>query len=278
MSEIFLGIFCFLITSLDDLFFLMIFYLKDKKDFKKTIFGTFLALSLILYMSLVLNYTLHQFIDIEKYSNYFIAAVLVYIVFRIYISIDDEDKESQDEEKLNHSNDPLLNKASMLWISFITYIVNGGDDLITYTSFTTNFTIFESIKYALGVFIGLAILVFFVIKFVNYVKNNNKEFEIRVKKIFMFIAIVMIFYYIWWLEKVTIFSLQIKIINIILLYIKSDWVCYQQTMLKEEKIILSRTFRSLKSSLNKIKLSITLGGNFSTRDRKYSFDCAFFIF
>lgn len=188
MSEIVLGIFSFLITSLDDYFFLVLFYFYKKDEFHKTVLGTFLALVLIIIASYLLKNTIMEFIDLKKYSPYVISVVLCYIIYQLYNSLDDSVTKDDIENK---------NNQSMIKISFFTYILNGSDDFVTYVGFITAFDEIKAFKYFIGVLLGLGLLVLLVKYSFNIIQKDQVKYEKNIKKVFIFLAFMMIIYYLW---------------------------------------------------------------------------------
>lgn len=190
--EIFSGIFSFLVTSLDDYFFLVLFYFYRKNEFHKTIFGTFLALFLIVIASYVLKNSIMELFDLKKYSPYIISIVLVYIIYQLYNSLDD----SVDKDEINNKS-----SQSMVKVSFLTYLFNGSDDFITYVGFITAYDDKKVVLYFTGVFLGLALLVLLVKLSFRLIQNNQAKYEKNIKKVFIVLAFGVICYYLWWFFK-----------------------------------------------------------------------------
>lgn len=188
MSEIVLGIFSFLITSLDDYFFLVLFYFYKKDEFHKTVLGTFLALVLIIIASHLLKNTIMEFIDLKKYSPYVISVVLCYIIYQLYNSLDESITKDDIENK---------NNQSMIKISFFTYLLNGSDDFVTYVGFITAFDEIKTLLYFIGVLLGLGLLVLLVKYSFNIIQKDQVKYEKNIKKVFIFLAFMMIIYYLW---------------------------------------------------------------------------------
>lgn len=165
---IFLGIFSFFISGIDDIAILILFF----KHYSPLaiISGTVFALILVI--------TISFFIWIELKWNIFIN-----ILLPLFLAIWWLLKIFGKEYNLNI----FLKKAKYpFFLSFFTYLLNAGDDFTVYSIFFLKFSAYESIYFIIGIFLWIIISIIFA----NHIRKKIKKItNYNIEKI---IGIIMI--------------------------------------------------------------------------------------
>jgi cadmium resistance protein CadD (predicted permease) len=178
-----LGIWGFLITSLDDFVVLCHLFIKHKKRLWSIVFGTAAGLAAVVLGSWIAPNAIKLLgVDLEKFAPFLISCAMCYVAYGI-VKDNGEDTEE----------DPFAEVKASLKVFYTAgsiYVANGFDDFATYVSFLAGYSEVEQYFYIAGIFIGLIILCFLAYWSKNKIDQMPEERQEKIKKSFAIVAVI----------------------------------------------------------------------------------------
>lgn len=181
LNFLLIGISSFVISGLDDFIFMLLLFIFVPKHYHYGVLGIAISLTFLIVISFLTGYYGEYFfyeyynINIIKYIAIFILIYLVYLVFNFIR------KDKTSYSKLNlptKLKESQQTKKEIMFYSGFIYFMQGLDDFIVYSGMFVQLSINKSIVgyvlYIIGIYIGLMIFWWGIIKFSNVLKNYFK--------------------------------------------------------------------------------------------------------
>lgn len=209
MIIILFGMGSFVITGVDDLLVLVMFYMTFKNRFKEVLTGTLLGLIAVMIPSFIFVKFL-SFFSMNDYlrTDWILSGVLGFIAFRL---IRDGFSQKEKEELEDITRKTSLQVMAMCGV---TYFLNGLDDFVVYSGFYLKYeTFYEISLFSLGIILGLVLFAFVSAalgkKFYEFEQKFQNKIKIVLGSAVMLIAISLLFLWVV-LKNTTFFYLNLK--------------------------------------------------------------------
>lgn len=205
MIIIFFGIGSFIITGVDDLLVLVMFYMTYKNRFQEVLTGTLLGLIAVMIPSFIFVKFL-SFFSMSDYlrTDWILSGVLGFIAFQLI-----KDGFSQ-QEKEELEDITRKTRLQVMLMCGGTYFFYGLDDFVLYSGFYLKYeTLYEILLFSFGIILGLLLFAFvsaFLGKqFYEFEQKFQNKIKIAVGSVVMLISISLLFLWVVFEKNTTFF-------------------------------------------------------------------------